>query len=134
MNFIVSEVVRLRKIWSAEQGAKGSAGSLCTVMLTVFAQMEVVTVLSVLYWVNLLNSLFHSALSYHIICPARRWGKRTVSGMLHMPLKIMLLHYSRNSRNYVFIILRQVFLLVFTLTDIFLQCPHDSFRAARWNR
>lgn len=61
------------------------------------------------------------------MCPASRQGKSTVTNILHKPLKIMVLHFLfRELCGFHF----ETDFFSFTLTDIFLQCPHDSSRVA----
>lgn len=62
------------------------------------------------------------------MCPARRQSKSPVAVMLHKPLKLMFLHFL--FRELCVCHSETGFLFVSTLTDIFLQCPHDSFRVA----
>lgn len=60
----------------------------CTATLTVFIQMEAVTVFCLFCTMfNLLNVVFYAALNYHIVHPARGQGKRIVAGMIQKPLK-----------------------------------------------
>lgn len=62
------------------------------------------------------------------MCPARKQGKSTVAGMPHKPFNIMFLHFL--FKELCVCHFETGFLFVFTLTDILLQCPHDSFRVA----
>lgn len=130
--FVIPKVVPLRKTWSAEQGARAVMKVCGTAMPSTFIQMKAVTFFLSFFVLSLFTTfsfLLGAVLPYNM--SAGRQRKSTVAGMLHRPLKRIFLHFL--FRQLCVCPFETGFLFRFTLTDIFLQRPHDSFRVAWWN-
>lgn len=62
--------------------------------------------------------------------PTRSQADSILAGIFQKPFKIMFSYFLFRELCEAFSVSKCLFVFVFTLTAIFLQCPHDSFRVA----